>query len=79
MGMRSRVATVVVSNPLIMGGTPVVLGTRLPAQLILAELLSGRSRLDIFRAYPSLPPDGIDACLAWEREGCPHREAVLQA
>lgn len=78
MGMGSRVAAVVVSNPEIMGGTPVVLGTRLPAQLILAEVLSGKSRLEIFRAYPSLPPDGIDACLAWEREGCPHREAVLQ-
>jgi uncharacterized protein (DUF433 family) len=69
--MGGRVKSVVVSNPGILGGTPVILGTRVPADNILAEVLAGTSRLDIFCHYPSLPPDGIDAALAWERSGKP--------
>lgn len=61
----------VVSSDVILGGTPVVAGTRIPADTILAEIRMGKSRFDIFRAYPSLPADGIDACLAWEKAGRP--------
>ncbi|CAA7612687.1 DUF433 domain-containing protein [Magnetospirillum sp. UT-4] len=71
--MASRISSsaAVVSVEGILGGVPVVRGTRIPADTILAELRSGRSRFEIFRSYPSLPPDGIDACLAWERDGRP--------
>lgn len=61
----------VTSNPEIMGGEPCVEGTRVPAETILAEIRAGTSRLEIFRHYPSVPPDGIDAVLAWERDGKP--------
>lgn len=61
----------VTSNPEIMGGEPCVEGTRVPAETILAEIRDGTSRLEIFRHYPSVPPDGIDAVLAWERDGKP--------
>ncbi|WP_376088554.1 DUF433 domain-containing protein [Roseomonas sp. CCTCC AB2023176] len=63
--------TIVVSDPEILSGTPVVKGTRVPAGNILAEIRHGTSRFDIFRHYPSLPVDGIDAVLAWERAGKP--------
>lgn len=63
--------TVVVSDPEILGGTPVVKGTRVPAENILVEIVHGTSRFDIFRHYPSLPVDGIDAVLGWERAGKP--------
>jgi uncharacterized protein (DUF433 family) len=59
----------VVSNPNILGGTPVVKGTRVPAETVLAEVHSGKNRFDIFRHYPSLPPDAIDACIEWEQKG----------
>ena len=69
--MASGPVASVVSIDDILGGTPVVSGTRVPADTVLAEIRSGRSRFEIFRAYPSLPIDAIDACLAWERAGRP--------
>lgn len=65
---RQRLRAEVVSDPTILGGMPVVRGTRVPAETILAELRAGTSRAEIFRHYPSLPPDGVDACIAWDRE-----------
>jgi uncharacterized protein (DUF433 family) len=59
----------VVADPAILGGIPVVSGTRIPADTVLAEIRAGKSRFEIFRSYPSLPVDGIDACLSWERTG----------
>jgi uncharacterized protein (DUF433 family) len=61
---RSIPATVV-SNPAVMGGMPVVRGTRVPAETIVAYLRSGYSRQDIYDDYPSLPLDGIDAVITW--------------
>jgi uncharacterized protein (DUF433 family) len=63
--MKKHEKVVVVSNPKILGGTPVVQGTRVPAQNVMAEVKAGTSRVEIFMAYPSLPPDGIDACIEW--------------
>lgn len=57
----------IVVDEQIMGGAPVVEGTRVPVANVLAEISAGKSRAEIFRIYPSLPLDGIDACLAWQR------------
>jgi uncharacterized protein (DUF433 family) len=67
MGVRARV----VSNPYILSGTPVVDGTRVTAENIMAEVLAGTSAVDIFRAYPTLPLDGIQACVRWHEQGRP--------
>ena len=61
----------VVTNEAILGGTPVVAGTRIPAATVLAEVHAGKNRFEIFRHYPSLPLDGIEACIAWENAGRP--------
>jgi uncharacterized protein (DUF433 family) len=61
----------VVSNPEIMGGEPCVEGTRVPAGNILAEIRAGTPRVNIFRAYPSIPPDAIDAVIEWDLNGRP--------
>jgi uncharacterized protein (DUF433 family) len=71
MATHAPTSTTVVSDGSILGGTPVVAGTRLPADTVLAEVRAGKSRFDIFRSYPSLPIDGIDACIAWEKAGRP--------
>lgn len=65
MEIRSRIVT----DNRILGGTPVVAGTRVPAGNVLAEVHAGTSRADIFRHYPSLPLDGIEACIDWETAG----------
>ena len=71
MAMRRSASTTVVSDKAILGGVPIVKGTRIPADTVLAEVRTGKSRFDICRSYPSLPPDGIDVCLAWEKAGRP--------
>jgi uncharacterized protein (DUF433 family) len=58
----------VVTDPAVLGGTPVVRGTRVPAATVLAELREGTSRAEIFRHYPSLPIDAIEACQRWAEE-----------
>ena len=56
----------VVIDPRIRGGTPVILGTRIPTRLI-AELRSeGLSDEEILSLYPSLTTDDIAAAVEWE-------------
>jgi len=69
--MATDTITKIVATDRILGGTPVIAGTRVPAENVLAEVHAGKSRFEIFRAYPSLPPDAIDACIAWEKAGRP--------
>lgn len=61
----------IVTNAGILGGMPVVEGTRVPAGNVMAEVLSGTSKAEIFRHYPSLPSDGIEACIEWDKSGRP--------
>jgi uncharacterized protein (DUF433 family) len=60
-----RVRAEVVSDPSVMSGEPVVRGTRVPAQTIVAYLRGGYDARKIFEDYPSLPVDGIDAVVRW--------------
>lgn len=75
MGMTPKekraLKTRIVSDPQILGGTPVVIGTRVPVDNILAAIHAKRPHREIFVHYPSLPPDGIEVCLEWERDGRP--------
>jgi uncharacterized protein (DUF433 family) len=65
--------TQVVEDIDILGGTPVVAGSRIPAATILAYLRDGYPRPEIERDYPTLPDGGIEAVEAWaERRFGPH-------
>jgi uncharacterized protein (DUF433 family) len=55
----------VICDKSVMGGEPVVRGTRIPAATIAAYLAAGRNDREIFEDYPSLPVDGIDAVRRW--------------
>lgn len=57
--------TEVVRDPAIMSSEPTVSGTRILATTILGYLRRGSSAEEIFRDYPSLPVDGIDAVRRW--------------
>jgi uncharacterized protein (DUF433 family) len=68
MGVLQKAPSVraeVISDPSIMSGEPVVRGTRVPAETIVAYLRGGYTAQDIFADYPSLPVDGIDAVIRW--------------
>lgn len=61
----------IVSDPEILGGTPVIEGTRIPAGNILAELRAGTSKFDIFLGYPTLPVYSVEAVDEWDKAGRP--------
>jgi len=65
MQKRPAIPAEVICDPSIMSGVPVVRGTRIPADTILAYLRGGHSPQDIFEDYPTLPADSIDAVIAW--------------
>ena len=54
---------IIVCDPEILNGKPVIKGTRISVALILQCLASGMTREDILRAYPTVTRDGIDAAL----------------
>ena len=56
----------IVSDPAILGGKPIIAGSRISVQLILEWLANGASVRDIVQEFPHLPTEGI-------------REAILYA
>lgn len=52
-------------NPEILGGKPVIRGTRLAAELILELLAAGETESDLMENYPGLTRQDILACLAY--------------
>jgi uncharacterized protein (DUF433 family) len=62
---KRAVRTEVVVDPTVMSGEPIVRGTRILARTILNYLRSGHRAEEIFRDYPSLPVDGIEAVERW--------------
>lgn len=53
----------IVCSPNIMGGKPVVAGTRITVELILEKLAAGDSVAEIIRDYPDLDENGIRAAI----------------
>jgi uncharacterized protein (DUF433 family) len=58
----------IVSDPTIMMGKPVVVGTRITVELILEKMASGESTEQIREAHPKLTVEGIQAALAYAAE-----------
>lgn len=56
---------IIVSNPKVMMGQPVVAGTRITVDLILEELSAGESFAQLLNAHPRLTKEGIQAALAF--------------
>jgi uncharacterized protein (DUF433 family) len=54
-----RAERMVVSNPAIMTGTPVIRGTRVPVHVIAELRMAGTSSKDILQGYPSLRDEQI--------------------
>jgi uncharacterized protein (DUF433 family) len=66
-----------VSDPEIMGGTPVYRGTRVPVDMVAAMLAQGASTQEILEGYPSLNQEQVDLAplyvAAFRRRGRPAR------
>lgn len=59
---------IIVSNPKIMMGQPVVSGTRITVDLILEKLSAGETVEQVLQAHPRLTKEGIQAALNFARE-----------
>jgi uncharacterized protein (DUF433 family) len=55
----------IVIDPEIMVGKPVVKGTRIPVERVIAHLAHNPELSDLFGAYPELRIDDVKACLAY--------------
>lgn len=56
------------TNPKIMFGKPVLIGTRIPVDLILEKLSLGETTEQLLNSYSSLTKESIYACLAFASE-----------
>ncbi len=53
----------IVCDPEILNGKPVVQGTRVSVALVLPCIASGMTREEILQGYPTLSEEGLDAAL----------------
>jgi uncharacterized protein (DUF433 family) len=57
----------IVTDPKILVGKPVVKGTRIPVEVVLARLAENPDLDDLFAAYPRLKRRDVQACFAYAR------------
>jgi len=55
----------IIRDPNILVGKPVVKGTRIPVELVLAKLAANPDVQELFQDYPRLTLDDVRACLAY--------------
>ena len=53
----------IISDPGIMTGKPVIRGTRIPVETVLAHLAENPDIDDLLEAYPRLTVEDVQACL----------------
>ena len=68
----------IIANPGILGGKPIVEGTRLSVEHILGLLASGMSNQEIIADYPDLTEESIRAVLAYAAKAL-RNEIVIDA
>lgn len=60
----------ITANPMILGGKPIIKGTRMSVEFILDLLASGVSEGEILEDYPHLTKNDIQACLRYAARSC---------
>lgn len=57
-------------NPKILGGKPIIQGTRISVEFILNLLASDVSEVEILKDYPHLTKEDVHACLRYAAQSC---------
>ena len=65
----------IIQDPEIMVGKPVVRGTRIPVERVLAHLADNPDLDDLFEALPELKLEDVKACLAYAQRAVERRRA----
>ncbi|CAH2031768.1 DUF433 domain-containing protein [Trichlorobacter ammonificans] len=58
-------ASLITADPAILGGKPIIRGTRISVDFILELYAAGVSREEILADYPHLTPEALSACLTY--------------
>lgn len=66
--MQKQLKQMVVSDPKVMMGKPVIVGTRITVELILEKLATGETPEQILASHPRLTREAIQAALAFAAE-----------
>ncbi|QLE57251.1 DUF433 domain-containing protein [Nostoc sp. TCL26-01] len=66
--MQKQLKQMVVSDPKVMMGKPVIVGTRITVELILEKLAAGETPDQILESHPRLTRESIQAALAFAVE-----------
>lgn len=61
--MATRKKNLIICDSKILGGKPIVKGTRISVALILQNIASGMTKEEILRGYPTLTKEGLEAAL----------------
>lgn len=64
-------------DPEVLGGKPIIRGTRIPVELLLRKLAEGATEADLLDAYPRLTREDIHASLAYAADSIAHEAIVL--
>ena len=65
----------ITTNPAVMVGKPVVKGTRIPVERVVAHLANNPDLNDPFAAYPDLTLDDVKACLQYAHHAVEEKRA----
>jgi uncharacterized protein (DUF433 family) len=63
--MATEIAKGITTDPAVMVGKPVIKGTRMPVELVLAKLAADLHLEEFFLDYPEITPDQVSACLQY--------------
>lgn len=58
----------IISDPQILGGKPIIEGTRISVELILDRIASGMSEKEILKDYPHLNSEQIKAAVSYAKQ-----------
>jgi uncharacterized protein (DUF433 family) len=58
----------IIQDPDILVGKPVIKGTRIPVELVLAKLAANLDLTELFQDYPRLTVDDVKACLTYAQD-----------
>ncbi len=74
--MAKEIAERITTDPEIMVGKPVIKGTRMPVELVLAKLAANPDLGEFFLDYPELTVDDVKAVLAYASTLVPSKEVA---
>lgn len=74
--MKYQLANRIVSDPQILGGKPVVEGTRISVEFILELVRSGMGFNEILQEYPHLKRADLEAALVFAKRAVTYEEII---